>query len=103
MLSSLATGFGPSPDLHNLLLELHHGQCYSSGYGGQLKKDAITVFVPKKETVKKIMSTWQLTDHVKKRFIMFNTARLYWVSQKKLLHKSEGKTALKKEDDLVES
>ena len=27
----------------------------------------------------------------------------YWVSQKKLLHKSEGKTSLKKEDDLTES
>ena len=28
---------------------------------------------------------------------------LYWVSQKKLLHKSEGKTVQKKEDDLAES
>ena len=28
---------------------------------------------------------------------------LYWVSQKKLLHKIEGKTAPKKEDDLAES
>ena len=30
-------------------------------------------------------------------------AELYWVSQKKLLHKSEGKTTLKKKDDLAES
>ena len=28
---------------------------------------------------------------------------LYWVSQKKLLHKSEAKSALKKEDDVAES
>ena len=27
----------------------------------------------------------------------------YWVSQKKLLHKSEGKSAAKKEDDVAES
>ena len=32
-----------------------------------------------------------------------NKFNLYWVSQKKLLYKSEGKTAPKKEDDLADS